>query len=372
MKELSKKYVFMGSVFAAFFAAFLCLVSATFFARNVFAEDVSQETVCAGDKDCDGLSDIKEDVNNNGIWDVEKGETDATNPDTDGDGILDGDEGDLNGDEVLGPNESSPLKSDTDGDGVLDGDEERFGTYINKCDSDTDGLSDGIELGKIQPNEFDGCHGLQAAGTNFKKPTELSPTNPDSDGDGLLDGEEDANGNGWLDPDESDPSIADSDSDGLDDGLEALGDFDGDGVPDFDWQSIKAGGECSPPTEVSDLDCDGVPNYRDDDSDNDGCPDSIEGKWVDSNTNNIPDVYDFQTKICPDTADSSSGGGSSGPPKEQEEKGPVTSLGPDPSEIDGPACTFVGRLKASNDDIITLLMMVFLTSFLSIFRIKKA
>lgn len=45
---------------------------------------------CDSDDDNDGLSDNQEDINTNGI--VDAGETDPLNPDTDGDGINDGDE----------------------------------------------------------------------------------------------------------------------------------------------------------------------------------------------------------------------------------------------------------------------------------------
>lgn len=233
----------------------------------------------------------------------------ASEADCDGDGLLDTEEGDRDGDGEFGPGETDPKIADTDGDGVNDGEEKRLGTQGNLCDTDDDGLSDGVELRRIQPDDVNGCHGLQPAGTNFKKPTILDPQNPDSDGDGLLDGEEDANGNGWLDPEESDPTIEDTDGDGLADGTEAQGDFDGDGVPDYDYRLIKAGQKCTPPEGIADVDCDGVPNARDGDSDNDGCTDALEGGWVDANTNSVPDVYDNQAKSCPESV--ASGGGSS-------------------------------------------------------------
>lgn len=273
---------------------------------------------CEGDADCDGLPDAREDANGNGV--VDAGETDPTNPDTDGDDLLDGEEGDRDGDGKLSAEETDPLLPDTDGDGVPDGEERRLGTKPNLCDTDGDGLSDGVELGRIQPGDAGGCHGLQPAGTNFKKPTVLNPLNPDSDGDGLKDGEEDQNANGWLDPEETDPTIVDTDGDGLDDGVEVLGDFDGDGIPDYDYRLIKAGQGCTPPEEVGDVDCDGVPNARDGDSDNDGCADLQEGGWVDANSNGVPDVFDNQTKPCPEEMAAPSGGGS--PSESPEEGGP--------------------------------------------------
>lgn len=67
-------------------------------------------------------------------------------------------------------------------------------------DRDQDGLSDRLE-------------------EEGRNPTD--PQSPDTDGDGLLDGEEDANHNGALDPGETDPNRADTDGDGVADGAEA-------------------------------------------------------------------------------------------------------------------------------------------------------
>jgi len=56
---------------------------------------------------------------------------------------------------------------------------------------------------------------LWAAGARAQEPTSL-----DSDGDGLLDSEEDLNRNGKLDHGETDPYLADTDGDGTSDGRE--------------------------------------------------------------------------------------------------------------------------------------------------------
>lgn len=74
------------------------------------------------DSDADGLPDAVEDANLNCV--VDEGETDPFRPDTDNDGLLDGDEdvdGDGRWDAVRG--EFDPTNPDTDGNGVLDGDE---------------------------------------------------------------------------------------------------------------------------------------------------------------------------------------------------------------------------------------------------------
>jgi hypothetical protein len=67
--------------------------------------------------------------------------TDPNNWDSDGDGLSDKFEFDLQ--ESLG---TDPLLADTEGDGLNDGLEYRIGTKINAQDSDDDGLSDGDEV----------------------------------------------------------------------------------------------------------------------------------------------------------------------------------------------------------------------------------
>jgi hypothetical protein len=78
---------------------------------------------------------------------------------------------------------------DTDGDGLLDGEESRYGTNPNRWDSDGDGLSDGAEVNTYHTD----------------------PTKADTDGDGLPDGWEVANG---LDPLLAGDEALDSDGDG--------------------------------------------------------------------------------------------------------------------------------------------------------------
>jgi len=125
------------------------------------------------DTDSDGLIDSVE---------TQYG-TDPSNPDTDGDGLQDGEEitryqtnplvadtdgdGLKDGDEAL-KYETDPLKPDTDGDGVLDGREVQLGTDPLNADSDGDGLSDGDEVNSL--------------GTD--------PLKSDTDGDGLTDDRE--------------------------------------------------------------------------------------------------------------------------------------------------------------------------------------
>ena len=74
------------------------------------------------DSDGDGLTDIQEDKNNNGV--VDSGETDPNDADTDDDGIIDGVE-DANQNGVMDTGETDPCNVDTDGDGLTDGQEDQ-------------------------------------------------------------------------------------------------------------------------------------------------------------------------------------------------------------------------------------------------------
>ncbi|MEN8904870.1 MAG: VWA domain-containing protein [Clostridiales bacterium] len=113
---------------------------------NAFSR-IAGDTVKGEDKDDDGIPDV---VEENGIRDgmgnVYK--LDPKNPDSDGDGLLDGEEvGDVVKDEdkefymVF----SDPTKPDTDDDGILDIEEGDLGTKIWIADTDNDGLLDGKE-----------------------------------------------------------------------------------------------------------------------------------------------------------------------------------------------------------------------------------
>jgi hypothetical protein len=133
------------------------------------------------------------------------------------------------------------IDPDSDDDGLLDGEEIAMGTDPDDADSDDDGLDDGEEVDvygtdPLDPDtDDDGI--LDGTEVNGSNPTD--PLDADSDDDGLLDGEEDANQNGAQDAGETDPNDADSDDDGLDDGIEVeFGtdpldpDSDDDGIPD--------------------------------------------------------------------------------------------------------------------------------------------
>ena len=148
------------------------------------ADDVevgTHQTDCAlVDTDGDGADD---DYEVNTIYansDTADTTTDPLDPDTDGDGLLDGEEANggiiivVNGaDLALSPTE--PLVMDTDGDSLNDGDEvNSYGCNPNALDTDGDTIDDDVE---VTPNP-DATYCAEA----------------DSDGDGTDDATEIANG----------------------------------------------------------------------------------------------------------------------------------------------------------------------------------
>lgn len=168
------------------------------------------------DYDKDGLTNARE---------KEIG-TDPNNPDSDGDGLKDGEE--------VYTYYTDPLKADTDGDGLNDYDEIfNYKTSPIKVDTDNDGLNDGEEIArKTDPNipDTDGDGLLDGDEVNKHQ---TDPLNTDTDGDGLSDGDE-------VNKYNTNPKAKDSDADGLDDGDEinkyktnpAKEDTDGDGLGD--------------------------------------------------------------------------------------------------------------------------------------------
>ena len=92
---------------------------------------------------------------------------------------------------------SDPLAADTDADGLSDGQEALIGTSPAKADTDGDGLPDGWEVQHgLNPLSADGNDGdagdPDGDGVDNLNEYELStdPNQPDTDGDGLSDGEE--------------------------------------------------------------------------------------------------------------------------------------------------------------------------------------
>lgn len=146
--------------------------------QDLFIDNLIISTVAPGDDDDDGLPNSYEiandldpddatgdngaegDPDNDGVNNIDEYEnkTNPQNPDTDGDGLVDGVEngsGDYDGPEATG---TDPLNADTDGDNLADGvenptlaydpenPEDQPGTDPNLSDTDGDGFSDGNEV----------------------------------------------------------------------------------------------------------------------------------------------------------------------------------------------------------------------------------
>ena len=213
-----------------------------------------------GDSDGDGLTDFFEimegsglnpssnDTDNDELSDYDEfyGPTDPLNPDSDSDGLLDGEEVNIYN--------TNPLIDDTDSDGLLDGEEvNTYATDPLQEDSDSDSLSDGYEIN----NSF------------------TNPLNNDTDSDSLSDGSEvniyttnplsnDTDSDDLSDPEEiftyyTNPLSNDTDSDGLLDGEEVNtfgtnplnADSDSDGLSDYDELNTH---NTDPLNEDTDLD----------------------------------------------------------------------------------------------------------------------
>ncbi|TET28845.1 MAG: hypothetical protein E3J70_08650 [Candidatus Heimdallarchaeota archaeon] len=230
------------------------------------------------DTDMDGVSDLEEiyaflDFNANRQIDTGeahgKGQTDPTNPDCDGDGLLDGNELVLYG--------TDPNNPDSDGDGVGDyyevmnqiGHKEGYSPPDpNVADANVDHDGDGLDLATeyslntkayevinneltSQDSDRDGLTDFEEVSLDAYGAYGLDPNNPDSDNDGLLDGLEiidiytgEIVDSSFFDIDGDGLSIfddPDSDNDGLYDGMEYWfgtsqfsTDTDGDGISDYD------------------------------------------------------------------------------------------------------------------------------------------
>jgi hypothetical protein len=260
------------------------------------------------DTDGDGIADFRDlDSDNDGINDVrEAGGTDAngdgradgppnskgipssagpngiTNPpDTDGDGRKDYVDLDSDGDSVPDLWENGNKAADTNGDGFLsaadgamdtdhdgimspvDGLPNSWGDASDSAPKDTD--NDGTPDYKDLDSDNDGITDLVEAGRD--------PAAIDTNNDGKVDDQTDADGDGIADPVDTNDSqfggaqpttgLTDTDGDGIPDVIDT--DDDNDGIPDVD----EGDGSI-------DTDGDGIPDSRDSDSDNDGIPDALE------------------------------------------------------------------------------------------------
>jgi hypothetical protein len=199
---------------------------------------------------------------------------------------------------------SHPLRPDTDGDGLPDGLEVGWRTSVNPPTdptADTNGDGKPNFIGDLDPpfyNTLDNLGkvpGVNSASEGGDRAKQLrgsltDPGNPDTDGDGLLDGVEDANTNGWTDGDgaalatnatptlarnwpnglidpgetwtETSPTQADTDHDELTDGYGEDKDLDGGITGDTNHDRIWQSGEVWTETDPlkADTDGDGLPD----------------------------------------------------------------------------------------------------------------
>ncbi|MFT6467930.1 MAG: outer membrane protein OmpA-like peptidoglycan-associated protein [Oleispira sp.] len=233
--------------------------------------------------------------------------------DSDNDGLPDSvdandDNDDLTDEEEAG---STPTTSTTDS---CDPD-----TRHDNCDFDKDGVINGSD----DDDDNDGVKDLDEV-------TEEDRSNVDSDGNGICDG---AMAFAAVDsfkgcmPNTNPDSDADYDNDGTKDNAEFSGDTDGDLIPDYldadgdgsapsygdsDKDGIDDKTECGPVLPCRDTDKDGVYDYLDTDSDNDGISDDEEADGVSGNgqdvtaTDGSVKAKDTDTDGIPDYLDTDS------------------------------------------------------------------
>ena len=190
--------------------------------------------------------------------------------DTDGDGLMDGEE--------TGKYRTDPLKSDSDMDGLSDGAEVlQYKTDPNKADTDSDGLNDYAEVNvhSTDPLKIDTDGGSMNDGAEIiaKKnpldakddipepvkpaPAKIDTNKIDTDSDGLMDFEE-------TNKYKTDPTKMDTDTDGLSDGDEVIKyrtdplktDTDNDGLSDSKEVSVY-----KTDANKTDTDNDGLSDY---------------------------------------------------------------------------------------------------------------
>jgi gliding motility-associated-like protein len=227
------------------------------------AADVPVDSDRDGNPDC-----IDADDDNDGVLDTEDVfPLDPTEwADLDGDGIGDNSDPDVDGDGIPNQADTTPVGgtipvagvSDFDGDGISDDFD---------LDDDNDGLSDEVEA---------------TLGSN--------PKNIDSDQDGVTDGQEVTDG---TDPTDSCDLVVSSQSIAEHIALWDLADCDGDGI--LNAQELFSPVTRSDGKTILDSDRDGIPNYRDEDDDNDSVPTALEislSGFVDTDGDGKPNHLD--------------------------------------------------------------------------------
>ncbi len=281
-----------------------------------FASLVTYETTI--DSDADGIPDhLDLDSDNDGISDLQESGADLAVVDIDGDGIHDG-AVDANGVPVDAAGGVTPLDSDGDVipdsvDGFGDSDGDGVPNYLD-IDSDNDGLTDTEEVGSSLENpvdtDGDGLPNyIDVDSDNDGLTDAFEAVGNDADGDGVVNGFVDADGNGHDDNTAANPfDVSDSDGDGYFNFLDL--DSDNDGLPDV-WESAGPEADANGDgyldditdldgdgladnvvaNDVVDTDGDGSTNHLDIDADNDGTGDLAEAGGSDLNGDGLVDAW---------------------------------------------------------------------------------
>jgi MYXO-CTERM domain-containing protein len=262
--------------------------------------------VSALDLDNDGLPDGWEvlvdldpaslDSDNDGIADGEEVGDDIDNPNnTDNDDLIDALDDDSDGDGILdieeaGDDDPLTAAADTDEDGTpdyrdLDSDDDLVDDDQDNCRIDVNPGQedmDNDQVGDLCDDDRDG----DGVDNTVEESWSLDPDDPDSDDDGISDGDE------LGDPDNPTNSDDDALIDALDD------DSDNDGLLDID-----EAGDDDLATEPLDTDEDGLPNYLDDDSDNDTVTDDIDNCYLVANTDQADSDNNGEGDACDNDLD---------------------------------------------------------------------
>ena len=293
-------------------------------------DDSVNDLIEAGgtDLDSNGQLDNAQDSNGNGLADLVDPSNTGTpllTIDTDADNLPDNLDSDSDADgspDSTDPERTNPCvpsataaacigSGDSDGDGLDNSQENQVGTNPDLSDSDEDGISDDVEIGDNpnKPLDADGDGIIDANESNILDSDNDGTVNSndvDSDGDGIPDIiEVGDNENTLFDTDgdgQPDSLDADSDNDGLPDFLEgglSGNDSDNDSIDDaFDVDNtggVDANNDGIDDQAIAiDTDKDGLPDFRDNDSDNDGISDTAEANLSgnDTDSDGIDDVID--------------------------------------------------------------------------------
>lgn len=315
------------------------------------------------DSDSDGLNDYRDiDSDADGIPDIIEAQTTAAfinlaNVDTDGDGI-DNNFDPSSGGTLITPVNSESLDlqdyldTDSDNDNVpdlIEGDDANFDgvtdVTVTSADADGDGLVDAFDT--VTKGSAGNATGSSADRQNTDGIDFRDWRDSNDDNDAALTINEDANSNGNYADDQTngqsgsvpdylfngdkdndgiaDAADLDADNDGIldtdEDGGEAVapdGDIDGDGIPNY--RDADDTGVTGAIVEVDsnsdgvwdnyDQDLDGIPDFLDVDSDNDGVPDLVEGHGSDGDGDGIADIMDdTDNDGIPNSVDVSNTGG---------------------------------------------------------------